>query len=496
MSVVMKIVFSLSLSGALLILVLLLCKPLLKNRFSRQWQYYVWFIVLVRLLLPVAPEVSAVGILFSHNAENTQMSAAPVSEGDMSQNIPTAVDTNIQYHEVGQRDDETAVSEIFIQNVIKSFLQNMWIPWLVVALLLLIRKITIYQSFVKYIKAGRKEISDTVLLDRLAQIEEQAGVRCPVELYENSLVSSPLLIGFFRPCIILPTATLTEGDFTFTIWHELIHFKRKDMFYKWLVQITVCLHWFNPLVWLMGREINHACEFACDEAVLGALGEQERRAYGDTLFRALGAGGNYKDYPVSVTLNEDAELLKERLGAIMDFKKSSKLVTTLSIFLAAAMMMGATAMGAYVEPLRTAKNMEAVSANASSKQAEKNNTESTNIGYGDVENNNISKSDKTEKSKKSMQRLAEQYYEKDMLIQFGAIFSAFDESLQRQWLDRFYEDDEISYFSIALNHLHNTSSVIEDFAQKAYSDNKVNFFSVLTGYMSADLLKNWQDRVM
>ena len=60
----LKILLSLSLSGTLLMLVLLLCKPLYKNRLSRQWQYYVWLIVVARLLLPFTPETSLVGNLF------------------------------------------------------------------------------------------------------------------------------------------------------------------------------------------------------------------------------------------------------------------------------------------------------------------------------------------------------------------------------------------------------------------------------------------------
>ena len=70
----------------------------------------------------------------------------------------------------------------------------------------------------------------------------------------------------------LPSADIPGKDFRYIILHELMHYKRRDMFYKWLVQITVCLHWFNPLVHLMSREITKACEFSCDEAVLAKMG--------------------------------------------------------------------------------------------------------------------------------------------------------------------------------------------------------------------------------
>ena len=93
----------------------------------------------------------------------------------------------------------------------------------------------------------------------------------PVGLCINPLISSPMLIGFIHPCIVLPDADISDTDFQYTVQHEMIHYRRKDMFYKWLVQAVVCLHWFNPLVYLMSREIDKACEFSCDEALIAGL---------------------------------------------------------------------------------------------------------------------------------------------------------------------------------------------------------------------------------
>ncbi len=560
MSVVMKIVFSLSLSGSLLILVLFFCKPLLKNKFSRQWQYYIWLVVIARLLLPIAPTSGIVGTMFAKMNQmnkvdhvNIQVPATSAAENDAKPVYPMEENTVIQ--ESGQTGSRTsvnssAITETTINTVKDKPLQNLWIPWLMIALLLMLRKVTIYQSFVKYVRAGHREVSDTDLLDRLARIGELAGVRRPVELCVNTLVSSPLLIGFFRPYIILPTADLAENDFTCTIWHELIHYKRKDLFYKWLVQLTICLHWFNPLVWLMGREINRACEFSCDEVVLGALGAEERCAYGDTLFRALGTGGSLKDFPVSVTLNENAELLKERLRAIMNFKKSSMLVTTISIVFTVVIIMGATVMGAYVEPVTTAKITNAVTRSTSSESTATENLMSENLvnEYTNAENaiaanqsavdhnigahvtGNQSAVDtdnqriKDAETKKSLEDLAVQYYEADMPSQFGAVFSTLDESDQRRWLDklytdgassffsaavfrldsgspliaeyvgRTYADDAISYFAILTGSLDSGSPLIAEYAGRAYTDGAIDFFSVLVREMNADLYKSWQDR--
>jgi beta-lactamase regulating signal transducer with metallopeptidase domain len=233
------------------------------------------------------------------------------------------------------------------RDTLSVFIPYIWLVWIVVAVILFIRKITIYQSFANYIKAGRAPLESMATLERFGKLVEQANIKRMVGIYTNSLVSSPLLIGFFKPYIVLPTADISDADFTHTIMHELTHYKRGDMFYKWLVQLTICLHWFNPLVYLMGREINNACEFSCDEAVIKNLDSDGKREYGNTLLNALGFGGEYKNAISSVTLSENKKILEERLNMIKNFKKKSAFTTFCAVLLAALLSIGAGVIGVY-----------------------------------------------------------------------------------------------------------------------------------------------------
>lgn len=361
MNEIFKIVLSLSLSGSILILVLLFCKPLFKNRISKGWQYYVWLVVIARLVLPFTPETSLAGNLFQDAGRSmVHLDTIPAPEqGDIT-GTPLLGSDTVDGGFAPQDRGLLKVTTPISQTILSYGLQNLWLLWLVVSLILLIRKITIYQSFVRYIKAGRAEVSDTDLLDRLALIGEHAGVKRAVELYTNSLISSPLLLGFFRPCIVLPTTDLPDPDFEYIILHELAHYKRRDMFYKWLVQLTLCLHWFNPLAYLIGREVSRTCELACDEAVICKLDAKKQRAYGDMLLNAIVAGGDYRDFLASMTLNKSKELLKERLVAIMKFKNPSKIMRLSTAFLTVAIIFGATFTGAYAAiPNRAASTKKA-----------------------------------------------------------------------------------------------------------------------------------------
>ena len=388
MNELFKVFLSLSLSGSLIILALFLCKHFWKDKLSRQWQYYIWLVVIARLLLPFSLESDLLGNLSRISSHAPLQKEQPVMQDtnagmntdvdidtgvdvDTSVDMDTGVDLGMKPDldmgmDAGVKTDMEAnpdavsttasdAHDVFFsrmkqaeQRAFSSAVKNhIWLIWLAVAFGLLIRKITIYQSFVRYIKAGQTFLSDTELLDQLSVLANQAGVKKPVELCVNPLIASPLLIGFFHPCIVLPDSGITKEDFRYTALHELTHYRRMDMFYKWLVQITVCLHWYNPLVLLMSREIEKACEFSCDEAIIAKLDDNDIPKYGKTLLNAMAKSGNYKESLATVTFNENKKLLKERLGAIMKFKKKSKLAATCSVMATAAILCIASFSGVY-----------------------------------------------------------------------------------------------------------------------------------------------------
>ncbi len=358
MTALMKLILSLSLSGSLLILLLLLFRPLYRNRLSKSWQYYIWIVVILRLLLPVTPETSLAGSLFSlEEMRGTDSTAAPESPNDQSMTAYNTIK-----HEAGSSDDlirdattaENSPSASAVSPDKEAYNEDhsqiFFFLWLTGALLLFVRKLTVYQSFVKYVDAGSRPLEDIGLLESFGHIMEQNRIKGAVDLYVNSLVSSPLLIGFLRPRIILPHTSLSESDFYYTALHELTHYRRRDMFYKWLSQLTVCLHWFNPCVYLMSREINRLCELSCDERVIATLSDNARKSYGTTLVNAVGAGGSYKDTLASVTLHESKELLKGRLNAIMQYKKCSKPIKFITLLVTGILLGAATVLGAYAAP--------------------------------------------------------------------------------------------------------------------------------------------------
>lgn len=557
----LKIVLSLSLSGSILILILHLLRPLFKDRLNKRWQYYIWLVVIARLLLPFAPETNLMGILFQGIDKGIEQMEFVSSPGQGAPPIPEVgiYQSGDMEHEQGNLENggpaPTAPADNPAWHFPAVLLQNLWLGWLVVALILFIRKITIYQGFVKYIRAGCKEVADIDLLERFGKLVEQDKVKITVELYTNNLISSPLLIGFFRPCIVLPSADLPHTDFEYTIRHELTHYKRRDMFYKWLVQFTACVHWFNPLVYLMSWEVGRACELSCDEAVIKALEPQERRAYGDTLINALEVDGNYKNSLASVTLNESKERLKERLDAIMRFQQKSKFVVSITLLVTILFCAAATTVGAYAATSATDNNTPWSNMGGTGQPYTYSQTgyfqgayifelgwNLNEKGYNAyVDKANLTLSDGTvitvsfDKSYKSeaqdqavlsdlkdlidrlkvqndnstpletplvvsvkyvgdsdLIKLAEEYYTNGELTRFSAIFSSLDIEVQKEYCNKMIEDNKNAFLSSTAMHM--ATDIIEYCAEKTYQKNDIALFTNLVPYLTDDQKQTWITR--
>lgn len=461
-----------SVSGSLLILALLFIKRLWKDKISRQWQYYIWLPVLLRLLLPFSPQISLLGKTYLA-ADQAVFQSALLPQQDKPgtlSDIP-ASEINPSDESISIQTEHPAAVHPF-SDIGTLLLRHIWLVWLTAALGLLIRKITAWQSFMRYVHAGTVPVCDIEMLDRLSSAAKQAGIRRPAELGVNPMLSSPMLTGFFHPCIVLTDINIPEKDFVYTVLHELIHLRRLDLIYKWLVQAAVCLHWFNPLVHLMSREISRDCEFSCDEAVLTKIGPANAPAYGKTLLDAMAAAGRYQQNSQAVTLNRNKRLLKERLGAIMNYKRKTKAVRFLTGVLTLCMISGACFAGVYpvTAASRTAARSETDGKNKKPAQP------GTDAGSSDYAS------------------LVKQYYKAGSIPLFQTAFSRLDEKSQNKWMNQIYKDDRIMFWSAAAGQLEKDGTLIQRYAKKAYADENISYFSVLIMHMSKSTLKKWLDK--
>ena len=142
-------------------------------------------------------------------------------------------------------------------------------------------------------------------------------------------VQTPLTYGIIKPVIILPKAMgcTDENKINYVLTHELLHIKRLDVLWKLVLVVALCVHWFNPLVWIMCSLFNKDLELSCDEWAIGTLGEKEKSNYARTLIELA-----EKPTRLMPLYNEFSKnSIEERVVSIMRFKKISKAWITFSI---------------------------------------------------------------------------------------------------------------------------------------------------------------------
>lgn len=356
MSEFMKMLLSLSISGTLLFLLLKFFKPLYRERFSRRWQYYIWLVVALRFLIPFSPETALMNRVFTGTEAAVQEYAARERTSGTLDTGWVERGQTVEQDVPGQEAEETdCIGGLAGVTAGAENAQPFWIfpflIWSITAFLFLLFKVRVYRSLVRSLTAENGLVLEEKLLALLEACEKELHLKRKVRLYRSRKIASPVLLGVWKPALILPEENIPEETLVYVFWHELTHCRRQDSLYKWMIQLAVCVHWFNPFVYRLEKEIGQACELACDEAVIAPLNREERRRYGSLLLAFAGAGDCCRGSHISASLSEGGEHLKERLGAIMKFRKETKWAVAASAAVLLALVAGALWIGSYMGPL-------------------------------------------------------------------------------------------------------------------------------------------------
>lgn len=140
-------------------------------------------------------------------------------------------------------------------------------------------------------------------------------------VFRSNVVRTPLTFGVFSPKIVLPEREYDAELLLNILRHELMHYHRFDTLYKWVANVILSVHWFNPLSWFIRKELNRACELSCDEMLLRSMTRGEKQSYGNTLL-SMAATSALPAGVVATTFATEKRNLKERLVQIMEYKKS------------------------------------------------------------------------------------------------------------------------------------------------------------------------------
>lgn len=337
----LRTIITMSITGSVIAIILFILKPLVRNRLPKSVQYYLWFVVLVALVVPISRFIVLPDSTSNVPAISKAVDWYVVSNEDIFERI--------RPYEAENSDDFIGIPESNMAEV-EALIPATWVPeavdWFRLShyIGVIIYLAFIYCSYNAFTSKIKRR-NTTAATEENAVLAELCGNRRIPLLYRNSLAATPMLIGVFHPAIILPDREYTNEQLRAVLLHELTHLRRKDVLVKWLTVLVSALHWFNPIVWLVRREIDRACELSCDEAVIRNLDTDGKQNYGETLLY-VAADSKTPHAVLSTTMCEEKKALKERLGAIMKSKKHTRLAIIVSAVLIIAIGGTAVVLGA------------------------------------------------------------------------------------------------------------------------------------------------------
>lgn len=139
-----------------------------------------------------------------------------------------------------------------------------------------------------------------------------------------------MITGILTPTITIPKMNHNLDKLEIILDHELIHFKRKDLWVKAVALLANIINWFNPIVYIIRNRINIICELSLDEQLIKNMDKSKRKYYGEIILELIEYSQN-KSLSLGASVCKSRKEIETRLKNIVFFKKSKKIVVCISL---------------------------------------------------------------------------------------------------------------------------------------------------------------------
>ncbi|WP_018963715.1 M56 family metallopeptidase [Coprothermobacter platensis] len=324
-------VVQVSIATSIVIVAMFLLQPLMNKNFTPKWRYIVWLIIGIRLLIPLSPTVEKAPVTIPLVSQNIEINVPVANNTDISSQRDI---TPIHSEPIAEVENTPVEHTVTLAEVLP-------IIWIIGTLLFLAYYIIGYLVFKKNVLRFSDEVSDEGTLNIWKDIKQQMKVKSQIKLIKSKKVQSPMMIGFIKPMLVMPSTEYSEEDIALIMEHELIHYKHKDIWSKLLVISANAVHWFNPLVYIMRGRLNADIEMACDSEVVEGKDKEFRKQYGETILSAIHKGKE-SGTVLSTYFYGGMKAMRERLGNIFDMRGKRKGIIALCVVIIAVLVVGST----------------------------------------------------------------------------------------------------------------------------------------------------------
>lgn len=293
-------VLNMSITGSYMIAFVMFLRLFLK-RVPKVFSYSMWGIVLVRLMIPFSFS-STFSILRLFKINTTKY--IPSDIGYMNQpQIDVGIGTINQWVN-NYLPEATVAASINPMQVIIFICSVVWVIGIIGLLI---------YSIISYICLHRKVSTAMLISDNI---------------FESEKIKSPFVLGIINPNIYLPIG-LSQREQNYIMLHEQTHIKRFDYLIKPLAFLVLCVHWFNPLVWVSFILMNQDMEMSCDEYVLRKMGNGIKKEYSHSLLTLAVSGSMMKGSPLAFGESNT----KGRIENVLNYKKPTFWVVVIGVIM-------------------------------------------------------------------------------------------------------------------------------------------------------------------
>ena len=333
-------ILQVSLTTSLVLLPLLLLCAVLRRRYPARIVCALWVIFAVRLLVPVQNAFPDAPVKVTPRTTLVEVQAVPDPAGSPNlsgqtvdeQSDPAAQTPVVRRWMPAGMTVEQAQKTIAFDKILAGI-------WGVGAVLALAIALLPYFRFQRQVRRTARDVRDPALLDIYRCERERLGIRRNIPLQQTILADGPMLAGLFRPALLLPKDGIPLEDARLILRHELTHYKHRDLLWKLMFLLARCVHWFNPVAYLLAWQGAQDLEIACDQAVVRGLGADAKRQYGQCILndvaRRLNGGA-----VLTTRLTGGGKAMKTRLQALFGPNQKKRGISALLVVVFALALVG------------------------------------------------------------------------------------------------------------------------------------------------------------
>lgn len=304
-----------SFSGAIMILAIVIIRAVMINRLPKKIFLIMWDMVLLRLCIPFSiPSPYSLYSLVKDYTPSEILEKTPVLQ--VIPNVPV-------------RNVRPVHNPIEAGQSIGTTISIWMIIWGIGAVACLI---FFSLAYVKCYLEFRTSLP--VNNEFITNWKREHPLHRKMEIRQSDRIFAPLTYGILRPVILMPQKTDWDNKeaLQYVLLHEYIHIRRFDALSKLLTTAVLCVHWFNPFVWVMYILFNRDIELSCDECVVRGFGDKSKSGYAKTLIRME----TVKSGMTPLCNNFSKNAIEERITAIMKMKKTSFISVLIGVVLVAS----------------------------------------------------------------------------------------------------------------------------------------------------------------